>query len=107
MCLTIRIVFGDNELPFQCPNSPPEILASSPSEAGEAGVGLKTTLYEEGMLDGNDSEVYNDYRAALALVPCDAKPITVFTNDLVAGDYTISVIYLYDKPVERLKKWLR
>ena len=95
-----------HKLPFDCPYKTPD-GSPQPSTTGKQGAGLFSTLYEDGRIDESSSNVYSEYKAALALVPCDAKPITVFTNDLVAGDYTISVIYLYDKPVERLKKWLR
>ena len=106
----IGIVFGaelqTEDFPFQCPNKvPPGNIP--PSATGEQGSGLIATLYENGNLDANSSEVYSEYRAALALTPCDAHPISVFTNPLVAGDYAISVIFVFDKPVQDLKKWLR
>ena len=101
----INVVIG-NDLPFQCPYKAPAD-SPQPSTMGDNGGGLLTTLYEDGILDDNDSENAADYRAALALVPCDAKEVSVFTNPLVAGQYAISVIYIYDKPVEDLKNWLR
>ena len=99
------LVFVDT-LPFECPNKTPE-GSPQPSVTGEEGGGLLPTLYEDGTLDRNTSEVYSEYRAAVALVPCDARPISVFTNPLVSGEYTVSVIYVYEKPIQDLKDWLR
>ena len=93
-------------LPFECPNKTPE-GSPQPSLTGEEGGGFLPTLYEDGTLDRNTSEEYSEYRAALALAPCDVRPISVFTNPLVSGEYTVSVIYVYEKPVQNLKDWLR
>ena len=101
----IRVLVG-SKLPFQCPYKVPE-GSTQPSVTGEEGAGLIATLYEDGTLDANNSDSYSEYRAALALVPCDATPVSVFTNPLVAGDYTISVVYVYEKPIQALKEWLR
>ena len=95
-----------NKLPFDCPYKTPD-GSPQPSTTGKQGAGLFSTLYEDGRIDESSSNVYSEYRAALALVPCDAQPISVFTNPLVNGEFAISVIYLYDKQVEDLKKWLR
>ena len=95
-----------HKLPFDCPFKPPD-GNPEPSTTGEQGAGFFPTLYEDGHLDESSSKVYSEYRAALALVPCDAQPIIVFTNPLVNGEFAISVIYLYDKQVDNLKKWLR
>ena len=101
----VTMVLG-KQLPFQCPYKVPADSAG-PSTRGESGGGLPSTLYEDGVLDQIDSDTYEEYKAALALVPCDARAISVFTNRLVAGKYAISVIYVYDKSVEKLKIWLR
>ena len=53
------------------------------------------------------SSFYKQYKAALALVPCDATALRVFTPDNIKGkEHTIGIIFLYDKSVEALKKWL-
>ena len=101
----VTMVLG-KQLPFQCPYKVPAD-STGPSTRGENGGGLPSSLYEDGLLDQNDSDTYEEYKAALALVPCDARAISVFTNRLVAGKYAISVIYVYDKSVEDLKMWLR
>ena len=95
-----------HKLPFDCPFKTPD-GSPQPSNTGIQGAGLFSTLYEDGRIDESSSNVYSEYRAALALVPCDAQPISVFTNPLVNGEFAISVIYLYDKQVDNLKKWLR
>ena len=95
-----------HKLPFDCPYKTPD-GSPPPSATGQQGAGLFSTLYEDGRIDESSSNVYSEYRAALALVPCDAQPISVFTNPLVNGEFAISVIYLYDKQVDDLKKWLR
>ena len=95
-----------HKLPFDCPYKTPD-GSPQPSTTGKQGAGLFSTLYEDGRIDESSSNVYSEYRAALALVPCDAQPISVFTNPLVNGEFAISVIYLYDKQVDNLKKWLR
>ena len=95
-----------HKLPFDCPYKTPD-GSPQPSNTGKQGAGLFSTLYEDGRIDESSSNVYSEYRAALALVPCDAQPISVFTNPLVNGEFAISVIYLYDKQVDNLKKWLR
>ena len=50
---------------------------------------------------------YGQYRASLALVPCDGQAISVFTEPQISEkEDTVSVIFVYDKPVEDLKRWL-
>jgi hypothetical protein len=76
------LVFGFTicaELPFQCPYQVPK---GSPqcSSTGIEGGGLCPELGDSGGLDRNTSDVYAQYRAALALVPCDAQSISVFTT---------------------------
>ena len=103
-CLVFKLVLGDI-LPFQCPYKTPKD-SPKPSVTGIGGGGLLPTLYKNGDLDKNTSDVYSQYRASLALVPCDAQAISVFTKPFIHGDYTISAIYVYDKPVEDLQAWL-
>ena len=103
-CLLLKFALGDN-LPFQCPYKTPKD-SPKPSVTGIGGGGLFPTLYKNGDLDKNTSDVYSQYRASLALVPCDAQAISVFTKPFIHGDYTISAIYVYDKPVEDLQAWL-
>ena len=103
-CLLLKFALGDN-LPFQCPYKTPKD-SPKPSITGINGGGLFPTLYKNGDLDKNTSDVYSQYRASLALVPCDAQAISVFTKPFIHGDYTISAIYVYDKPVEDLQAWL-
>ena len=92
-------------LPFQCPYKVPKD-SPQPSSTGLEGGGLYPTLDDESGLDTNTSDVCAQYRAALALVPCNAQPITAFTNSLKNGKSSVSVIFVYDKPVDDLKRWL-
>jgi hypothetical protein len=94
-----------SELPFQCPYKVPDD-GRKPSSTGDGGGGLFPELNEDGGLDANTSDTYAQYRASLSLVPCDARPISVYTTPLINADYTVSVVFVYDKPVEDLKKWL-
>ena len=68
---------------------------------------MNPLLYANGDLNEVSSNVYAQYRAALALVPCDARAISVFTENELGTNSTISVIFVYDKPVEDLKTWLK
>ena len=104
MWAIIGLALGD-KLPFQCPYKIPE-EDPQPSATGEEGGGLIPTLFEDGGLDDVNIDVYAQYRAALALVPCDAKPVSVFTEKEMGSNYSISVIFVYDKTVEDLKRWL-
>ena len=88
-------------MPFQCPYKVPK-GNPKPSSTGLEGGGLLPTLG----LETNTSDVYAQYRAALALVSCDSQPITVFPTSLLNGESSVSVIFVYDKPVEDLKRWL-
>ena len=102
-----NVVVGDEngKLPFQCPYQIPDDLPQ-PSKNGNEGGGLFPIFGEEDDLDTGTSDVYGQYRAALALVPCDARAISVFTTPLIDLSHTVSVIFVYDKPVQELKKWL-
>ena len=93
------------ELPFQCPYKVPKGNPEC-SRTGIEGGGLCPELGQSGGLDTNTSLVYSQYRAALALVPCDAEPLTVFTDSLITGESRVSVIFVYHRPVEDLKRWL-
>jgi hypothetical protein len=94
------------ELPFQCPYKVPKDNPPC-STTGIEGGGLCPELGELGGLDTNTSDVYAQYRASLALVPCDAQSITTFTPSLINGNISsVSVIFVYDKPVNDLKRWL-
>ena len=101
------VVIGDS-LPFKCPYKIPE---GSPKptiniEENTQG-GMNPQLYFDGALDEVSSNDYAKYRASLALVPCDAKAISVFTENKLGTNSAISVIFVYNKPVEDLKAWLR
>ena len=94
------------KLPFQCPYKLPE-GSPRPSATGDTAFGLLPTLYEDNGLANSSSNFYAKYRAALALVPCDARAIAAFTDigDLQPSS-TISVLFVYEKPAEDLKRWL-
>ena len=89
------------ELPFQCPYKVPKD-SPQPSSTGMDGGGL----FDDLGLDTNTTDVYGQYRAALSLVPCDSQSISVFTTPFVNKTSTVSVIFVYDNPVDDLKKWL-
>ena len=104
MCFIVGIALC-NKLPFQCPYKVPEGDRQC-TNTGEEGGGLCATLGKDGGLNFNSSEIYAQYRASLALVPCDAQAISVYTTPLIKAEQTISVIFVYDKSVDELKKWL-
>lgn len=126
-CFVVGVVFGEgyggyggcggcggcggaNNLPFQCPHKVPKdsLQPSKNTTIGPDGGGLCPSLWLDGDLDFETNDFYAQYRAALALVPCDGKAISVFTEDQIEGsDHTVSVIYVYDRPVEELKTWLK
>lgn len=102
--LSICFLFGVtlcSELPFQCPYKVPKD-DPQPTSGGIGEGGFLPLL----SLKTNTSDQNAQYRAALALVPCDAQGISVFTTPMIKGDFTVSVIYVYDKPVDELKGWL-
>ena len=94
------------KLPFKCPYKLPE-GSLKPLATGDTEFGLLPTLYEDNGLANSSSNFYAKYKAALALVPCDAKAIAAFTDigDLQPSS-TISVLFVYEKPAEDLKRWL-
>ena len=94
------------KLPFQCPYKLPE-GSPQPSATGDTEFGLLPTLYEDNGLANSSSNFYAKYRAALALVPCDARAIAAFTDiGVLQPSSTISVLFVYEKPAEYLKRWL-
>ena len=94
------------KLPFQCPYKLPE-GSPRPSATGDTAFGLLPTLYEDNGLANSSSNFYAKYRAALALVPCDARAIAAFTDiGVLQPSSTISVLFVYEKPAEDLKRWL-
>ena len=73
----------------------------------EAGINPGVLGSGEIDLSAVSSNFYKQYKAALALVPCDATALRVFTTDEIDGkEYTIGVIFVYDASVEALKNWL-
>ena len=72
-------------------------------------VGINPGVLGSGEIDlsGVSSNFYAQYKAALALVPCDATALRVFTTDEIEGkEFTIGIIFVYDSTVEAIKKWL-
>ena len=55
---------------------------------------------------GFSDDVYLEYRAALAVVPCDADPKGVYIEESLNTEFTVSVVYLYDKSLRDLEEWL-
>ena len=103
----ILVVLGDR-LPFQCPYQIPEDSPQPTVNLGGGGVGgLDPLLYNNGDLNNASSSLYAEYRAALALVPCNARALSVFTKEQLSTTYTISVIFVYEEPVNDLKRWLK
>ena len=96
----MRVVVADSSdrLPFTCPFQIPENLP----QPGETNGGLAPNLN----LAQASSGLYAEYRAAQALVPCDAEPIQIFIENDIGKVFSVSVIYVFDGPVEQLKKWL-
>ena len=100
---------SSDRLPFTCPFNIPKGLP----KPGEKGGGLAP----EFKLDRVDNRFYGQYKAAEALVPCDAKPIQLFTtNDIQDKECNcnlqlqrpnVSAIYVFDRPIKQLTKWLK
>ena len=54
------------------------------------------------------SEFYSQFKAAGALVPCDAQAIQIYIEtDIDTKESSVAVIYVFDRPVKKLEKWLR
>ena len=62
----------------------------------------RINLLDEDLLVANN-EVFGQYKAALALVPCDAQALSVFTAPLINIENAVSVVFVYSKPIEKLK----
>ena len=103
-CLLFTVVWC-NKLPFQCPYKIPDGDPQCTS-TGDTGGGFCPLLVKEGGLNTNTSLDYNQYRAALALVPCDGQAISVYTTPIIKFEQAISVVFVFDKSVDKLKKWL-
>ena len=91
--------FVDNnkQLPIACPYDIDDDIGKDPGILGRPGVDLSEV----------SSNFYKQYEAALALVPCDATAVRVFTtDDIEEKEYTIGVIFVYDKSVAAIEKWL-
>ena len=85
------------KLPITCPYAVTDGEGIDPGVLGSPGVDL-------GMASAN---FYKQYKAALALVPCDATALRVFTTDEIEGkDFTIGIIFVYDASVDDIKEWL-
>ena len=91
---------SSDQLPFTCPFNIPKGLP----KPGEKDGGLAPKFN----LDRVDKGVYGQYKAAEALVPCDGKPIQLFTtNDIQDKEYSVSAIYVFGRPTQQLKRWLK
>ena len=83
-----------SRLPFACPYRIPK--------NGLGGIVPNTSLSQV------SSEFYSQFKAAEALVPCDARAIQIYIeNDVYNKESPVAVIYVFDRPVKQLKKWLR
>ena len=88
---------SSDKLPITCPYKVTDDTGSDPGVLGSAGVDLNKV----------SSNFYQEYKAALALVPCAATALRVFTTDQIEGKkFTIGIIFVYDSSVEAIKKWL-
>ena len=113
LCAIAGMVLGD-KLPFQCPYKVPDdspqprtsLDQALQNQPAEEGGGLSPDLFQNGGLDDATRDEYGQYRAALASVPCDGQAISVFLERDIGKNYTVSVIFVYKKPVDDLKIWL-
>lgn len=102
--LSISVIGQQNELdsdnlPFVCPFNVEDNFGFNPG-----GVGLNSKGVD---LEKVSKNFYKQYKAAFATVPCDATALRVFTEDQIPGkQYTVGSVFLYDKSVARLEKWL-
>jgi hypothetical protein len=84
-------------MPIICPYEVKDGAGIDPGVLGSTGVDLNKV----------SSNFYKQYKAALALVPCDATALRVFTTDEIEGkQYTIGIIFVYESSVAAIKKWL-
>ena len=97
--LSISDRTDSDELPFVCPYNVEDNFGFNPG-----GVGLNSKGVD---LEKVSKNFYKQYKAAFATVPCDATALRVFTEDQIPGkQYTVGSVFLYDKSVARLEKWL-
>ena len=97
----VEVVFGHyvERLPFTCPYK----VSGELPQPGTPGGGRSPDFDVERVNTG----LYAQVRAARALVPCDAKAIQIFiVPDIPGKSYSVSAIYVFDKPVKELQKWL-
>ena len=86
-----------DELPIICPYEITDEAGIDPGVLGSTGIDLSEV----------SANFYSQYKAALALVPCDATALRVFTTDEIDGkEYSIGIIFVYDSSVEDIKDWL-
>lgn len=101
-CCTVSVVFGGSNsgLPFTCPFEIPEDLP----QPGQPDGGLEPTFNTDRVDAGTNAQ----FRAAGALVPCDATAIQIFVeDDIPERFFSVSVIFVFSKVVEELKQWLK
>ena len=105
--IIVHVTFG-TKLPFQCPYQTPE---GNPKPTADltvrGGGGLDPFLYANGDLDDETRNTYAQYRAALALVPCNARALSVFTKQQLGTNFTVAVLFVYEESVRDLKLWLK
>ena len=94
--------YSGDQLPFICPyeiqKTEDNKNGLDPGLLGSPGTDLTTV----------SRNFYAEYRAATAIVPCDATPMRVFTEDKIEGkEYTVAVIFVYESSVGRIKEWLK
>ena len=105
---------ADKDLPFTCPNKVPE-YAPQPSidlndlvnfPKGRVGTSSKVNVTTA------SSTVYAQFQAALALVPCNEEPISVFIPANLKKDssnphdrYSVAVIYTDKSSTYEIKDW--
>jgi hypothetical protein len=88
---------SSDKLPITCPYKVTDEAGLDPGVLGSAGTDLSKV----------SANFYKEYKAALALVPCDATSLRVFTtNDIKGKEYTIGIIFVYESSVEAIKNWL-
>ena len=105
---------ADKDLSFTCPNKVPDnapqpiINLNDLEDLPKGRVGISTKLN----VTAASSTVYAQFQAAIALVPCDQEPISVFIPANLKIDssnphdrYSVAVIYS-DKPsTYEIKDW--
>ena len=100
--------YNTNNVPFKCPYQPPEGDPKPTTDLTiKAEGGLDPSLFTSGGLDDEPQSTYAQYRAALALVPCNSRALSVFPKDQLGSNFTVAVIFVYEKSVEEIKHWLK